>query len=284
VERAARNEGIEDLGLRAGSRITVADLGEYGLTVRQQPTVFSAFRYSVQRVTQYNTSVSEWMEREEEGVVHFRQFRVSSEVGLRQADHFSVAMTLNTIQTWANWRPNEVSFQSSDPLGFDLESGLETNAVFSQIASSILLPKWLLAKSIRQCRLNEPDPLVPDWTSVHWIDALRSIIEALLFEECIDIHATAEAAGTSVRSLQRRLLAEGYTYSSLVEQIRFTKAASLLRDPHAKIIDIALDLGYQNPGSFSRAFRRWSGFSPQEFRNMSLGTELETELVGKKPA
>jgi AraC-like DNA-binding protein len=224
------------------------------------------------------------MQEEEKGVRHFRQFRSSSEAGLRHADHFSVAMALNTIHTWTNWHPREVSFQSSAPFGFDLESRLGVSAVFNQSASSMLIPKWLLARSLKQDSLKEPGLLVSDRISMHWIDALRSIIEILLYEDCIDIHATAEATGTSVRSLQRRLLAEGYTYSSLVEQIRFNKAASMLRDPKTKMIDIALDLGYQSPGSFSRAFRRWSGFSPQEFRSMSLGTELETELVSKKLA
>ena len=82
----------------------------------------------------------------------------------------------------------------------------------------------------------------------------------------MNIHLAAEAAGTSVRTLQRALREFGLSYSALMERERNLKARSLLANTNAKIIEVAYELGYQNPAHFSRAFRRTTGLSPREFR------------------
>jgi AraC-like DNA-binding protein len=76
----------------------------------------------------------------------------------------------------------------------------------------------------------------------------------------------AKAAGMSVRSLQRQLAEEGLTYSRLVEQVRYDQAVTLLKRPDLKLIEIAADLGYTDSANFTRAFKRWTGVSPREFR------------------
>jgi AraC-like DNA-binding protein len=76
----------------------------------------------------------------------------------------------------------------------------------------------------------------------------------------------AEAVGLSVRSLQRRLSAAGTTYSRLVDEVRMRTALPLLEDPDILLTEIAYDLGYSHPAHFTRAFRRWAGVTPSEYR------------------
>jgi AraC-like DNA-binding protein len=52
----------------------------------------------------------------------------------------------------------------------------------------------------------------------------------------------------------------------LVDQVRFNQAVALLRQSDTKLLDIATELGYTDPANFGRAFRRWAGMSPREFR------------------
>ena len=76
----------------------------------------------------------------------------------------------------------------------------------------------------------------------------------------------AEVAGLSVRALQRRLAQHGLTHFEIVDQARYQAATNLLADPDVRITEIALDLGYANANHFTRAFKRWAGVTPSEYR------------------
>jgi AraC-like DNA-binding protein len=81
-----------------------------------------------------------------------------------------------------------------------------------------------------------------------------------------DIQEVAARMGTSVRTLQRRLRAGGATYAGVVQQARLTAARRMLRDQARKICDVARVLGYSDPAHFTRAFQRWTGLTPRDFR------------------
>ena len=73
----------------------------------------------------------------------------------------------------------------------------------------------------------------------------------------------------SPRSLRRKLEAEGATFRGLVEEERKMLAERLLRSTHMKLDEMALQLGYADTASFTRAFRRWTGCAPGEHRSQS---------------
>lgn len=70
----------------------------------------------------------------------------------------------------------------------------------------------------------------------------------------------------SLRSMQRRLNQAGQSYSSILEQCRKQRVAELLQQTPV-MEDIARQLGYDNISSFYRAFKRWYGKTPKQFRN-----------------
>jgi AraC-like DNA-binding protein len=81
-----------------------------------------------------------------------------------------------------------------------------------------------------------------------------------------DIQIVAARMGTSVRTLQRRLLAAGLTYSHVLQQTRCAAAREMLKDRQQRISEVARRLGYSDPAHFTRAFRRWMGFAPRDLR------------------
>jgi len=100
------------------------------------------------------------------------------------------------------------------------------------------------------------------------VAAVREAIEALSGgDDFPTIGMTAEFVGMSVRTLQRRLARAGACHHELVAQARFATAAAVLERTDAKILALALDLGYSDHANFTRAFRRWAGCSPREYRS-----------------
>jgi len=69
------------------------------------------------------------------------------------------------------------------------------------------------------------------------------------------------------RTLGRRLQVSGTTFQALLDETRAEMARQLLQDTRSSIARIAQSLGYQDPTIFTRAFRRWTGNTPSEFRS-----------------
>lgn len=76
----------------------------------------------------------------------------------------------------------------------------------------------------------------------------------------------ADELHMSRRTLQRRLDEEGVTFSELMDDVRSALAKECLRRTDDSVTEVAFLLGYSDPRNFARAFRRWTGQSPQEFR------------------
>ena len=71
------------------------------------------------------------------------------------------------------------------------------------------------------------------------------------------------------RSLHRRLTEEGTSFRHLVDAERKQLAGQLLENTEMKQEEMAFQLGYGDPTAFARAFRRWFGQSPSEYRKVS---------------
>jgi AraC-like DNA-binding protein len=76
----------------------------------------------------------------------------------------------------------------------------------------------------------------------------------------------ASRLGQSPRTLQRRLRASGTSFAELLDELRRHMALRLLKDRSLAIYEVAFLLGYSDPSTFYRAFRRWHGAPPDEFR------------------
>jgi len=97
---------------------------------------------------------------------------------------------------------------------------------------------------------------------------VQQIVTRSLRDGYPDVDSVAKILGLSARTLQRRLSDEGVTYARVVARARLDVAQRMLEDPACKVIEVALDLGYSDPAHFARAFARWTGLAPREFRRL----------------
>lgn len=102
-----------------------------------------------------------------------------------------------------------------------------------------------------------------------WRDRLHEALGAALTAGTASAPAVAHRMGMSARTLQRRLAERGTTYREELDAHRREAAYRLLEEPQRQAGEVAFLLGYADPGHFFRAFRRWTGTTPQRWRRAS---------------
>ncbi len=107
-------------------------------------------------------------------------------------------------------------------------------------------------------------------------EQVRLTLTQLLRRGEARISAVAAALGMNARTLQRRLQAEGVRYQEIVDAARGSLARRALATSGRSLEEIAESLGYADVSSLSRAFRRWCGCSPAEYRERLQATRAAT--------
>lgn len=92
--------------------------------------------------------------------------------------------------------------------------------------------------------------------------AVGFLVESMMQTTKPSIDCVADAAGISRRSLQRRLSAEGKSFSAIVEEVRKRVALSALLNGDVALGELSSRLGYADQATLSRAVRRWTGRPP----------------------
>jgi AraC-like DNA-binding protein len=76
----------------------------------------------------------------------------------------------------------------------------------------------------------------------------------------------AESLHMSLRTLQRKLADEKTSYKDILDQTRRELANQYLRQGCLSVSEVTYLLGFSEPSNFARAFKRWTGCTPSEFR------------------
>jgi AraC-like DNA-binding protein len=294
AQKAARAEGLENLGLLIGGDCSIANLGNFGQLICGSLTLYDALM-TLQKIAPANNSGERyWLEVGNGSksplpadqawfcMQHLGDANVLSRYGTQFA--LTLMVELLSLAGEKGWRPSEIYTQTRQPktvseskffAGIKVQTGVGYTAIAfprSFLSAPLRLP---IAAGNRQNQLM--------WESLHtsapsedFPQSLQRAIVPLLRGGYPGIHLAADISGMSVRTLQRRLEAEGMTYSSLVKKARFNQAIRWLQNPSVQLVDVAAELGYSAPSHFSRAFKGWTSLSPTEFRRLT--TENQTFL------
>ena len=108
-------------------------------------------------------------------------------------------------------------------------------------------------------------------------DELKNILQQCLLERNVSQEDVAARIGISVRNLQRRLKALGTSYQSLLDEARQALTMKLICDESTPLYEISFLVGYTEPSAFYKAFKRWTGKTPGEYRLTLPTTESRSE-------
>jgi AraC-like DNA-binding protein len=95
---------------------------------------------------------------------------------------------------------------------------------------------------------------------------IRTLLAARIRGRKVTVQAVGKELGMSDRALQRALQQSGTSFRELLDVVRNEQAQRYLARASFSDGEVAFLLGFEDPSSFSRAFRAWNGVSPTEFR------------------
>jgi AraC-like DNA-binding protein len=110
--------------------------------------------------------------------------------------------------------------------------------------------------------LDRPDPAGADATR----SRLRRHLVGNMQSGPTALQAAARHLGMTARTLQRRLREEGTSFHAVLDDVRRDVALAQMRARRQSIDELAFVLGFEKSSSFHRAFKRWTGLTPGEFR------------------
>lgn len=175
-------------------------------------------------------------------------------------------------------QPLSVSFQHAQPACAEKYSlYFEAPVRFGAAGDCILFPLEAVDRALPGT--NPQFARMHDQLNVDYLAQLREgdlvhrvkagIIDALPSGP-VGNETVARDLGMSVRSLQRRLAEAGTSFRDLLDTSRHEMALGYIRDPGIEMVEIAFLLGFSDQSAFSRAFKRWTGKTPNAVRKAHL--------------
>lgn len=171
------------------------------------------------------------------------------------------------------WNHVQVTFEA-ERIRPDLSSAIQTEVVCGCSTNAIRLPTTVLDAPLRLAPTADPailkrlsGELTRKYRAIPVSERTRLMIFNEMNEGCISQDHIARELGISSRTLRRRLSSENLSYQALLDECRMQFAALEFRTRRKlSLSEMALRLGYSEHSTFSRAFSRWAGMAPQEYR------------------
>jgi AraC-like DNA-binding protein len=114
-----------------------------------------------------------------------------------------------------------------------------------------------------------PEPMRPE-PSKRLGARVSKLIRIQLARGKVGVETVAGQLNMSRYTLHKKLRQEGVTFAHLLEQVRREQALAYMRDQSKPLVEIAEQLGFSELSAFSRAFKRWMGKPPAEYRSLTL--------------
>lgn len=102
-----------------------------------------------------------------------------------------------------------------------------------------------------------------------WTQKVMQVLNTINNHHFPDINSIAQQLAISPRSLMRHLEQEGSTYKSLVNKKRLHHSCKLLLQTRHSVDAIANEIGFSDASNFRKAFKKWTGKTPKEYRHVT---------------
>jgi len=269
VERSAEVADDPYLGFAIGSRLELHTWDPIRLAAKEATTVGHLLMCFTSHAVEHSSAGRFFVETDGERAIFGLKRKMTPSIRPAQNDAFHLGLMTRMLADSVRdrWDASQVLCRLAAPDCIPkVENGIRL-AKGNQRDVSITFPSsWLLQpfrKSVwfsggdGDMRFSAPDSL---------IESVRIALQPHLSDTELTVDKAAKICGHDRRRLSRWLREAGTTLSKEIARLRAARAEHDLTHTDRRIADIAQSVGFKDPTTFSRAFKGWTGQSPQLYR------------------
>ena len=280
MAHCAATTGCPHFGLLVGQQGGLHSLGLVGLLVKYSPDAGAALRNLVRHTHLHVRGAVATLAVDGDTVTLGYEIYQSHVEATDQIGDAAVAVAFNIMRALCgpDWKPVQVRFAHRKPKDVGpFQRFFRAPLVFDAAANAVVFSAdWL------NRRLPEIDPelrrLLQKQIDVLEVrhgddfpEQVRSVLRTALVTGHGGVGQVADVFSMHRRTLCRRLNGFGTSFQTLADECRFEIARQMLEDSAMAVSEIAALLDYADASAFTRAFRRWGGTTPAEWRNTRKG-------------
>lgn len=278
AESLARSIGMENFGAFLFRNVSYKELGIYADYVLGGHNLEDALKRGIKNLSAIVQGAQIQCVENSGRVWLGFDSKIEDTLGSKHIEQGVQATIINLVRLYAGpeWAPDIISVRESDKRNLSqLEDLFQTRVQSTEGMPGIKFCASLLRNPIMDAQLKN-EYLTREDLFRHYPDEICSckqlvcnhiLLEIINGEVSLDL--VAQRLGVGSRTLQRRLISESETFQSCLDQVRANYAKRLLLQTALSVNMIAKYLGFEEPNSFRRAFRKWHGLSAKEFRRTS---------------
>ena len=279
LEEAARTTGNDHVGLHAGRWVSADPANIIYYLFLNSPT----YGEGVQIVAKYYRyfSTTAFLNLEQEGEI-IRIGLGSATVAAKFTRHvnewaMATWMAMARLFVGEHFAPSEVRFANPAPKDDkELREFFRAPVEFDHPVTELIFPQSAMdlpnqagegdMELLRILEKHIQHQIEQAGGGDPFLTLLREEIDRRLTGEKFDLPSVAQALNLGVRSLQRKLREHDLSYRNVLEARQKEAAVGDLRDPRFTLLEVSGRLGFSSQGAFYKAFHRWYGTTPAEFR------------------
>jgi len=274
-EAVQRDFPRPEAALAGARRYAPGDYGLVGFVCMNSSTLGEALGHAVRYLHLWTDDPAMVLSSDGSLEVQYRT-QARDRLGLRLATEAALAEILQGARTLTGEPlvPSEVRFKHGAPekrdaydefFGTPVSFGAPTTAMrFSPRQLAMSLPRadaqlGVFLRTLANDALARRPP-------VSALERVRELIGEELQRGVPELSTIAKRLAVSERTLRRRLAEQSTSFRDLLDDTRAALAREYVRDRRMQLSEVAFMLGFSEPSAFHRAFRRWTGVTPAEWR------------------
>lgn len=272
---AARESGNQQFGLQLSMQRDYLVFGPFGLLLSQAENFQDLIRITNKYAHLHAPGIQlqEHMLGDEIALEY--RLQLSKNVNLRQLIELGLGVVYRAAQALfkETWQLSKVTFAYPEPTNssFYLDF-FQAPVLFSQPLTALYVNAEILQLQPSEQRSQLKSHLIEQFASQQgyahedYVAHSKMIIQSVLATGEATLPVVANLLNIHPRQLQTQLQQRNSSFRALLDEVRYSEARLQLSRSPISLTDLALSLGYADETAFSRAFKRWSGVAPRQWR------------------